>query len=277
MISVLHHLPDPTIEDEDGISKSSGLRHRNVPRPIPTDEFDNDGQGWAGANSTTPSPTSDQNGSVKKLLTNDSSHQPIHSSQPSGSSIMSIQHDQALPQHTTTNPNESDADWKSKLEALIISFLLSGIYTLLAYIFPILAHVPIFGNTLSRQWLWNFTPSLSYAGQGIIMGLPTCIWMLVGAIVGWGVLSPIAKYAEWASGPVDDWKYGSRGWILWISLAVMIADSLVSLSIISYKELSYRLHAIRNTAILKRLSEFDYTSCTCLHLYIALFLSSKCY
>ncbi|KAJ1954311.1 OPT super, partial [Linderina pennispora] len=71
---------------------------------------------------------------------------------------------------------------------------------------------------------------------GIIMGLPTCIWMLVGALVGWGVLSPIAKTEGWAPGPVGDWKNGSRGWILWVSLAVMIAESVVSLSLITWKE-----------------------------------------
>ncbi|KAJ2303122.1 OPT super [Coemansia sp. RSA 2706] len=69
------------------------------------------------------------------------------------------------------------------------------------------------------------------------MGLPTCVWMLVGAFVGWGILSPVAKVEEWAPGPVTDWKTGSRGWILWVSLAVMIAESMVSLGIVAVKEL----------------------------------------
>ncbi len=44
--------------------------------------------------------------------------------------------------------------------------------------------------------------------------------MLLGAVVGWGILSPLAKYQGWAPGPVDDWLTGSRGWLVWTSLAM---------------------------------------------------------
>lgn len=47
-------------------------------------------------------------------------------------------------------------------------------------------------------------------------------------IVGWAVLSPLAKFEGWAPGPVGDMSTGSRGWILWVSLAIMCADSIVS-------------------------------------------------
>jgi len=61
------------------------------------------------------------------------------------------------------------------------------------------------------------------------MGPATTIHMLLGAVVGWGILSPLAKRRGWAPGPIDDWTTGSKGWIVWISLAIMLADSLVSL------------------------------------------------
>ena len=78
------------------------------------------------------------------------------------------------------------------------------------------------------------------------MGFPTtlsmnlvpsihCHWLWVlnqsaqGMLIGWGILSPISKHAGWAPGPVGDMSSGARGWILWISLAIMCADSLVSL------------------------------------------------
>lgn len=48
-------------------------------------------------------------------------------------------------------------------------------------------------------------------------------------LVGWGVLSPISKHSGWAPGPVGDMTSGARGWILWVSLAIMCADSVVSL------------------------------------------------
>ena len=47
--------------------------------------------------------------------------------------------------------------------------------------------------------------------------------------VGWAILSPLSKNAGWAPGPVGDMTTGARGWILWISLAIMSTDSLVSL------------------------------------------------
>lgn len=61
------------------------------------------------------------------------------------------------------------------------------------------------------------------------MGPATTLHMLLGAIVGWGLLSPLAKSKAWAPGPVEDWTSGSKGWIVWVSLAIMLADSVVSL------------------------------------------------
>lgn len=61
------------------------------------------------------------------------------------------------------------------------------------------------------------------------MGPSTCAHMLFGAVLGWGVLSPLAKSRGWAPGPVDSWENGSKAWIVWVSLAIMLADSIVSL------------------------------------------------
>ena len=61
------------------------------------------------------------------------------------------------------------------------------------------------------------------------MGPSTTLHMLLGAVLGWGILSPLAKTKGWAPGPVEEWNTGSKGWIVWVSLAVMLSDSLVSL------------------------------------------------
>ena len=61
------------------------------------------------------------------------------------------------------------------------------------------------------------------------MGPATTLHMLLGAVVGWGILSPLAKNQGWAPGSVADWETGSKGWIVWVSLAIMLADSIVSL------------------------------------------------
>jgi len=105
----------------------------------------------------------------------------------------------------------------------------SCILTVSAYFFPVIFAIPIFGQHLAGEWLWYFNPSLSYVGQGIIMGFPIALSMNAGMLVGWGILSPLAKLSGWASGPVGSMTNGSRGWILWVSLAIMSVDSLVSL------------------------------------------------
>lgn len=61
------------------------------------------------------------------------------------------------------------------------------------------------------------------------MGPATTIHMFFGAVLGWAVLSPLAKFNGWASGPVSDWETGSKGWIVWVSLAIMLADAIISL------------------------------------------------
>ncbi|KAF8627075.1 hypothetical protein AX17_006414 [Amanita inopinata Kibby_2008] len=112
---------------------------------------------------------------------------------------------------------------------LIWSFLASAFLTLNGYFFPATFAIPLFGEYLAEEWLWYFTPSLSYVGQGIIMGFPTTLSMNLGMFVGWAILTPLAKIRGWAPGPVGDMGNGARGWILWISLGIMCADSLISL------------------------------------------------
>ncbi|KAF8806996.1 OPT superfamily oligopeptide transporter [Phlegmacium glaucopus] len=118
---------------------------------------------------------------------------------------------------------------------LLWSFAVSGFLTLSAYFFPVLFAIPVFGNYLAQNWLWYFTPSLSYVGQGIIMGFPTTLSMNLGMLVGWAILSPLSKLSGWAPGPVGDMSNGARGWILWISLGIMCADSLVSLFPVAFE------------------------------------------
>ncbi|KAI1278565.1 OPT oligopeptide transporter protein-domain-containing protein [Xylaria sp. FL0933] len=119
--------------------------------------------------------------------------------------------------------------WAANIRLLLLTFGISGIYTLCTYFFPILRNLPIFGTVAAETWLWTLNPSFAYVGQGIIMGPATTIHMLLGAVIGWGILSPLAKYRDWAPGPIGDWESGSKGWIVWTSLAIMLADAVISL------------------------------------------------
>ena len=128
-------------------------------------------------------------------------------------------------------------DWARGTKLLALSFATSGLFTLVTYFLPFLRNLPIFGTTAAATWLWTLNPSLAYVGQGIIMGPETTLHMLVGAVVGWAILSPLAHFRAWAPGPVDDWENGSKGWIVWISLAIMLTDALVSLGYLSLRSI----------------------------------------
>ncbi|KAI0181988.1 OPT superfamily oligopeptide transporter [Hypoxylon sp. FL1284] len=141
-----------------------------------------------------------------------------------------------------------DFSWNSNIRLLLVTFGISGVYTLCTYFFPVLRNLPIFGTVAADTWLWTLNPSLAYVGQGIIMGPSTTIHMLLGAVVGWAILSPIAKYRGWAPGSIDDWETGSKGWIVWTSLAIMLADAVVSLGYIAFSPLVRRAPSIMATA-----------------------------
>ncbi|KAJ1724952.1 OPT super [Coemansia erecta] len=216
MISVLHNRPDPTMAQEDEPRGQSSAMdadtgsHNGLTRRREDASVDGD--------------------AVGSSIADCGDRQPNEGSSRSSNGNGNGNGDESIPLAV------DDVRWVTKLVSLFVAFVLSGTYALLAHFFPIVSALPIFGNRLSKVWAWNLTPSLSYAGQGIIMGLPTCIWMLVGSVVGWGILSPLAKNMGWAPGEVSDWKTGSRGWILWISLAVMIAESVISLGLVAAKE-----------------------------------------
>jgi len=127
----------------------------------------------------------------------------------------------------------SKKTYSNNIRILLSSFTISAFYSLASYFLPIVRNLPIFGENLAKNYLWTFQPSPAYIGQGIIMGLPTVTSMLFGAVLGWAVLGPMAQSLGWATGPVDDWKTGSQGWILWISLTIMVADTVVSFFVIT--------------------------------------------
>lgn len=140
----------------------------------------------------------------------------------------------------------SQKTYTTNIRILLWSFGVSASYSLLSYFIPIIRNLPIFGSTLAIDYLWTFQPSPAYFGQGIIMGLPTVSSMLFGAFLGWAILGPMAQHLGWATGPVGDWKTGSQGWILWISLTIMVADTVVSFFAITVMSL-YKLWKQKST------------------------------
>uniref|UniRef100_A0A6B2L039 Uncharacterized protein n=1 Tax=Arcella intermedia TaxID=1963864 RepID=A0A6B2L039_9EUKA len=134
--------------------------------------------------------------------------------------------------------SESNAySMKKKWIVLAITFGVSSLYGILSYFFPVLRNIPIFswwGWHEATLFSWVITPSLSYVGQGMIMGTRIGVSMFFGAIFGWGILGPIAKMKHWAPGRVGDFETGASGWIMWVSLAIMIAESFSSLGCVIF-------------------------------------------
>lgn len=127
------------------------------------------------------------------------------------------------------------AEWDRKWLVLYLTFAFSGGYVLIGYFIPVLLDMPVLswvGFAVATEWGWSINPSLGYVGQGMIMGPRTAVSMLGGAVVGWAILGPIAQSAGWTSGPVNDWQTGARGWLLWISLCILLAESLMSLLVL---------------------------------------------
>ena len=98
------------------------------------------------------------------------------------------------------------------------------------YFVPVLRQTPLLGRPTAKKWLWTLDLSPGFIGQGIITGPTITIHMLMGTIVGWGILSPLAKNKGWAPGDVGSWDDGSRGWIVWVSRAALLVDSVVKLA-----------------------------------------------
>ncbi len=69
----------------------------------------------------------------------------------------------------------------------------------------------------------------------MIMSPTTVANIFLGSILGWGILSPLAKKRGWAPGPVGNWDTGSQGWIIWVSLAATLGDSIVTVGWFSIK------------------------------------------
>eukprot|EP01135_Chromosphaera_perkinsii_P006535 Nk52_evm7s539 gene=Nk52_evmTU7s539 len=158
----------------------------------------------------------------------------------------------------TLHSKEKGKDWKKTWDILVASFTVSASYVLLSYFYPILQALPVFAWTGTNwgwtvtSWGWTFKPAFSYIGQGQIMGPRVGYSALMGSFIGWAFLGPLAKSQGWAPGAVTSWSNGAQGWILWVALALMISESLVSLGIMCLKIISdwksYRAYVVVDPA-----------------------------
>ena len=98
---------------------------------------------------------------------------------------------------------DSQTDWEAAWKALLLSFALASVYTLLATWIPAIHTFPVatwLGLKLMTDWGWELTPSMGYIGQGMIMGPKTAFSMLAGAVVG---EAPFCCWLFWLNATLD--------------------------------------------------------------------------
>lgn len=69
------------------------------------------------------------------------------------------------------------------------------------------------------------------------MGPSTVAAMNVGMVLGWAFLSPLSMRMGWATGEIGGAK-GAKAWILWPALAILLAESLVSIATVGFTTLA---------------------------------------
>eukprot|EP00633_Aureoumbra_lagunensis_P000572 CAMPEP_0197295470 /NCGR_PEP_ID=MMETSP0890-20130614/35615_1 /TAXON_ID=44058 ORGANISM="Aureoumbra lagunensis, Strain CCMP1510" /NCGR_SAMPLE_ID=MMETSP0890 /ASSEMBLY_ACC=CAM_ASM_000533 /LENGTH=550 /DNA_ID=CAMNT_0042771481 /DNA_START=159 /DNA_END=1811 /DNA_ORIENTATION=+ len=120
---------------------------------------------------------------------------------------------------------------RGEWSVLLQSFCGAFSFGLIAFFFPFITQIPFLGQKLA-YYGWSFDPSPAYAGQGAIMGPVSGSSMLFGAILGYAIIGPLVYHLQWAPGSINDGTNGATAYLLWLALAILLADSIVSLSFI---------------------------------------------
>ena len=118
-----------------------------------------------------------------------------------------------------------------KSKKLINWAIFAGVVSLVAYFIPVIEHPPIvkwLGFTALSAWGFSLLLSPMMFGAGFLIGPRVGSSLLLGAILSWGVLGPLAVDQGWVSDKIMDYKTGPRGWILWPGVALMVTDALMS-------------------------------------------------
>ena len=165
------------------------------------------------------------------------------------------------PPHIDAPPmrsNSAESLQHTRWRSLIIAFCASFFTSLIAFLVPATANVRIFDLFCLpnvSNWHWTLRPSLSYVGQGMIMGLRPAGSAFIGALLAWGLLGPVALANGWTaynatvplpqssscsatvtSAQIDSWEDGAQGWLLWVALALMLGEALTSLMLILFRQ-----------------------------------------
>ena len=139
------------------------------------------------------------------------------------------------------------APWRVLALSFVASFGVSALaYAALPAADPTLHIGSWIGLPHLTTWRWTLRLSLGLVGQGMIMGTRSALSLLLGSVLAWGVLGPLARASGWARGPIFDFKLGAQGWVLWVSIGLMVAESLASFGVNLCEQLRAQLRAAKS-------------------------------
>jgi uncharacterized oligopeptide transporter (OPT) family protein len=128
-------------------------------------------------------------------------------------------------------------DALAKARALIWAAVAAGAFTLTSFFVPQLERPPldewlgigVLG--LAATWTFKLELGMSLFGAAFLIGPRVVLSLMLGAVIGWAMLGPVAQSQDWAPGEVMSYTDGPRGWILWPGVALMVVEALASLAL----------------------------------------------
>lgn len=167
--------------------------------------------------------------------------------------------------HTIVTMYARAGDALAKGHKLILAGAIAAGFSLLAYFVPQVEMPPLHelwagpaidvrigalvlqGGLFAVLASWMFTLYVSplLIGASFLIGGRVALSLLIGALLAWGVLGPLATALGWVTGPPLDTS-GAAGWLIWPGAALMIGDALFSL-LLSYKTIVRTFWPARTT------------------------------
>jgi len=119
-----------------------------------------------------------------------------------------------------------------RVSTLLVAAALSGVVKALEH-FKVLGKVALpgsIGGLKSSNLTLSLEPNLLMVGVGGLIGLRGGVSLLIGALVAYGVLGPIAFDEGWTRPPTpkESWFVIHNKWLLWPGVTLMVASSLAS-------------------------------------------------
>ena len=129
----------------------------------------------------------------------------------------------------------SGKDALVKARVLLWAAVIAGAFTLAKHFFPVLEMPPlatwwpVAALTVPAAYGFKLLISPMMLGAGVLIGMRVAASLLAGAVFSWGILAPWVEQQGWVEGPTFSYSAGARGWILWVGVAIMVADAMTQL------------------------------------------------